>query len=162
MQNFISLPMFRPTPLNLPPHPLKLIRKQDKIYVFDELRKKNLLLTPEEWVRQHWIHYLHNHKKYPKSLMKIEGGLILNDLQKRSDLIVYDNHGKKILLAEFKAPEIKITQKTFEQISNYNAKHKIPLLLVSNGLEHYFCHVNFENGSYEFIEDLPIYNATTQ
>ena len=153
--------MFKPTPLNLPPTTLKLSKIQDKIYVFDVLRKKNLLLTPEEWVRQHWIHYLHNNKNYPKSLMKTEGGLILNDLQKRSDLILFNNKGDKILLAEFKAPHVKITQSTFEQISNYNSIHKIPLLLVSNGLQHYFCRINFEDNSFEFITDLPNYTAET-
>lgn len=153
--------MFRPIPLNLPPTSLKLSRINNKVYIFDELRKKNLVLTPEEWVRQHWVHFLHQHKKYPKSLMKIEGGLILNELQKRSDLVIYNNKGEKIILAEFKAPDVKINTKTFEQISNYNCKHKIPLLLVSNGIEHYFCKVNFEDNSYQFIEDLPLYNSET-
>ena len=153
--------MFRPIPLNLPPTSLKLSRVNNKVYIFDELRKKNLVLTPEEWVRQHWVHFLHQHKNYPKSLMKIEGGLILNELQKRSDLIIYNNKGEKIILAEFKAPEVKINSKTFEQISNYNCKYKIPLLLVSNGMEHYFCKVNFEDNSYQFIEDLPLYNSET-
>ena len=153
--------MFSPVPLNLPPTSLKLSRVNDRIYIFDVLRKKNLVLTPEEWVRQHWVHFLHQHKNYPKSLMKIEGGLILNDLKKRSDLIIYNTRGEKIILAEFKAPEVKISTKTFEQISAYNSKHKIPLLLVSNGLEHYFCKVNFEDSSYQFIEDLPNYNRET-
>lgn len=149
--------MFRPIPLNLPPTSLKLTKNQDKVFVFDILRKKNLVLTPEEWVRQHWIHYLHEHKKYPFSLMKTEGGLILNELQKRSDLLIYDNAGNKILLAEFKAPHVKINSSTFEQISNYNTQHKIPLLLVSNGIDHYFCKVNFEEQNFTFIEDIPFY-----
>lgn len=149
--------MFKPIPLNLPPTSLKLSEVKGKVYVFDVLRKKNLLVTPEEWVRQHWIHFLKEYKSYPLSLMRTEGGLILNDLQKRSDLLIYNNRGEKVLLAEFKAPSVKITSRTFEQISNYNTVHKIPLLLVSNGIDHYFCKVNFEDGSYEFISDLPIY-----
>lgn len=153
--------MFSPIPLNLPSTSLKLSRANNKVYIFDELRKKNVVWTPEEWVRQHWVHFLHHYKKYPKSLMKIEGGLILNELQKRSDLIIYNNKGEKVILAEFKAPDVKINAKTFEQISNYNSKHKIPLLLVSNGIEHYFCKINFEDNSYEFIEDLPLYNIET-
>ncbi|MFZ4862998.1 type I restriction enzyme HsdR N-terminal domain-containing protein [Sphingobacterium sp. Mn56C] len=153
--------MFKPTALNLPPATLKLSRIQQKVYVFDILRKKNLLLTPEEWVRQHWVHFLHQFKKYPKTLMKIEGGLVLNDLQKRSDLLIYNTKGEKILLAEFKAPDVKITSKTFEQISNYNSIHKIPLLLVSNGLEHYFFKVDFVTSTYTFIDELPIYNKET-
>lgn len=153
--------MFKPTPLNLPPTSLKLSQSQGKVYVFDVLRKKNILATPEEWVRQHWIHYLNKHKDYPLSLMHTEGGLVLNDLQKRSDLLIYNNRGEKVLLAEFKAPSIKITASAFEQVSNYNSVHRIPLLLVSNGIEHYFCKINFEDGSYEFISDLPIYNQQT-
>lgn len=158
---FVFLIMFRPIPLNLPPAPLKLTQNQNKLYVFDILRKKNLVLTPEEWVRQHWIHFLNENKLYPFSLMKIEGGLHLNDLQKRSDLLIYNNSGQKILLAEFKAPSVKITASTFEQISNYNTVHKIPLLLVSNGIDHYFCKINFELSTYEFINDLPNYIKET-
>lgn len=153
--------MFRPVPLNLPASPLKLTKNQNKVYVFDILRKKNLILTPEEWVRQQWIHFLHTYKAYPLALMKTEGGLIMNDLQKRSDLLIYNNKGEKILLAEFKAPSVKITASTFEQISHYNTVHKIPLLLVSNGLEHYYCTINFEAGTYNFIKDLPNYNMQT-
>ncbi len=151
--------MFKPIPLNLPPFSAKLTQAKDGLMIFDVLRKKNLVLTPEEWVRQHWIHYLSISKKYPKSLMKTEGGLILNTLQKRSDLLLYNNMGEKILLAEFKAPHIKITQDVFDQIARYNTVHKIPLLLVSNGLNHYYCRINFENNSYEFISDLPDYSA---
>lgn len=153
--------MFKPVPLNLPPAPLKLTEYQNKVYIFDVLRKKDLVLTPEEWVRQHWIHYLNIEKSYPLSLMKTEGGLLLNNLQKRSDLLIYNNKGEKILLAEFKAPSVKITTNTFEQISNYNSIHKIPLLLVSNGLEHYYCKINFELGSYDFISELPNYIMQT-
>jgi len=120
--------MFKPIPLNLPPFSAKLTQAKDGLMIFDVLRKKNLVLTPEEWVRQHWIHYLSISKKYPKSLMKTEGGLILNTLQKRSDLLLYNNMGEKILLAEFKAPHIKITQDVFDQIARYNTVHKIPLL----------------------------------
>ncbi|SFT17747.1 type I restriction enzyme HsdR N-terminal domain-containing protein [Sphingobacterium wenxiniae] len=151
--------MFDPIPLNLPPYPSKITQKQDKLFIFDELRKKNLVLTPEEWVRQHWIHYLHTHKKYPKSLMKTEGGLKLNELQKRSDLLIYDNAGNKVLLAEFKAPAVKITENTFRQIANYNSIHKIPLLLVSNGIQHYYCKIDFVKGSFDFLADLPIYQS---
>jgi len=117
--------MFKPIPLNLPPFSAKLTQAKDGLMIFDVLRKKNLVLTPEEWVRQHWIHYLSISKKYPKSLMKTEGGLILNTLQKRSDLLLYNNMGEKILLAEFKAPHIKITQDVFDQIARYNTVHRV-------------------------------------
>lgn len=149
--------MFEPIPLKLPNYPAKLYKEDGQVYIFDELRKKKILLTPEEWVRQHWINFLFVEKNYPKSLMKIEGGLKLNTLQKRSDLILYNNLGEKIILAEFKAPSVKITEKTFHQIANYNSIHKIPLLLVSNGLQHYYCKINFETNNFIFLEDLPEY-----
>ncbi|WP_367331509.1 type I restriction enzyme HsdR N-terminal domain-containing protein [Sphingobacterium multivorum] len=150
--------MFSPTPLNLPPYQAKISKKNNAIYIFDELRKKDLVLTPEEWVRQHWINYLSLMKNYPKALMHIEGGLKLNNLQKRSDLLIYNSSGHKVVLAEFKAPHIKITQQVFEQIANYNTVHRIPYLLVSNGMNHYYCKIDFIKKSYEFLEDLPSYN----
>jgi len=149
--------MFEPIPLNLPAYPSKITKKTNKLFIFDELRKKDLVLTPEEWVRQHWINYLHVHKNYPKSLMQIEGGLKLNTLQKRSDLLIYNSLGEKILLAEFKAPSVKITEKAFQQVANYNSIHKIPLLLVSNGIQHHYCRIDFEQNSFEFLADLPAY-----
>ncbi len=149
--------MFEPIPLNLPAYPSKITKKLDKLFIFDELRKKDLVLTPEEWVRQQWIQHLHLFKKYPKSLMQIEGGLMLNSLQKRSDLLVYNSSGEKILLAEFKAPSVKITEKAFQQVANYNSIHKIPLLLVSNGLQHYYCNIDFKENRFDFLADLPDY-----
>ena len=91
--------------------------------------------------------------------MQIEGGLVLNSLQKRSDLLIYDNAGAKILLAEFKAPSVKISEKTFSQIANYNKVHKIPLLLVSNGIEHYYCVIDFEREDFTFLEELPAFQS---
>jgi len=91
--------------------------------------------------------------------MRIEGGLKLHELQKRSDLLVFNNRGEKILLAEFKAPTVKITEKVFQQIANYNSIHKIPLLVVSNGIEHYYCRIDFEQNSFDFLPDLPDYNS---
>ena len=151
--------MFKPIPLNLPPYPSKITQKLDKLFIFDDLRKKDLVLTPEEWVRQHWIHYLHTHKGYPKALMHIEGGLTLNSMRKRSDLLIFNNTGEKILLAEFKAPTVKITEKAFQQIANYNSVHKIPLLIVSNGISHYYCKILFHENRFEFLPELPNYNS---
>jgi type I site-specific restriction endonuclease len=147
--------MFKGTPLNLPPYPFQLKRRNEKVYIFDELRKKYLLVTPEEWVRQHWIQHLVNQKGVSKGLIQSEGGLKLNNLQKRTDLVIFNTAGERILIAEFKAPNIKITQLVFDQIARYNFIHKIPLLLVSNGLTHYYCQVDFESETYQFIEDLP-------
>lgn len=150
--------MFKPIPLNLPPFQAKISKKQEQYYIFDELRKKYLLLTPEEWVRQHWVDYLNKNFKYPLSLMKIEGGLLLNSLQKRSDLVIYNTLGERILLAEFKAPTVKITEKAFSQIANYNSIYKIPLLLVSNGIQHYYCRIDFDQGNFDFLSELPSFD----
>jgi len=153
--------MFTPIPLNLPTYAAKIQQDGTKSYIFDELRKKQLVLTPEEWVRQHWVQHLIRAKRYPKALIKLEGGLKLNDMPRRSDLVVFDTNGNKILLAEFKAPSVKITQAVFEQIARYNTVHRIPFLLVSNGLQHYYCHIDFERGSFKFLADLPDFNATS-
>jgi hypothetical protein len=149
--------MFNPIPLNLPAYPAKIEREGTKLFIFDELRKKRLVLTPEEWVRQHWIQHLVKGKKYPKSLIQIEGGLKLHGMARRSDLVVYDNLGNKILLAEFKAPSVQITEAVFEQIARYNTVHRIPYLLVSNGMAHYYCRIHFQEGRFEFMADLPDY-----
>ncbi|WP_262245649.1 type I restriction enzyme HsdR N-terminal domain-containing protein [Parapedobacter soli] len=151
--------MFKPIPLNLPAYAANIQRDGTKLLIFDELRKKQLVLTPEEWVRQHWIHHLIHVKRYPRSLIKIEGGLTLNNMPKRSDLVIYDTQGSKILLAEFKAPSVKITQAAFEQIARYNIVYRVPILLVSNGLQHYYCRIHFETGRFEFLAELPDYDC---
>src|SRR5690606_343501 len=151
--------MFKPTPLNLSPCFTKITQKLDTLFIFDELRKKHMVLTPEEWVRQHRVHDLYAPKGYPKSLMRIEGGLKLNTLRKRSDLLVFNNKGEKILLAEFKSPTVKITDNVFHQIANYNSIYKIPLLVVSNGIEHYYCKIYFEEKRFEFLTELPNYTS---
>lgn len=151
--------MFTPIPLNLPAYAANIQRDGTKLLIFDELRKKQLVLTPEEWVRQHWIHHLINGKGYPRSLINIEGGLTVNSMARRSDLVIYDTQGNKILLAEFKAPSVKITQAAFEQIAQYNMVHRVPLLLVSNGLQHYYCRIHFDEGRFEFLTELPGYGG---
>ncbi|SEN94909.1 Type I restriction enzyme R protein N terminus (HSDR_N) [bacterium A37T11] len=150
--------MFNGVTLNLPTYPFRLREEQGKWYIFDELRKKMLVLTPEEWVRQHWIHFLWEDKGYPKGLMKTEGGLVLNTLHKRSDLLISDSSGNAILLAEFKAPHIPLTQVVFDQIARYNMIHKVPLLLLSNGLQHRYCRIDFKKASFEFLSELPAYD----
>lgn len=149
--------MFKPIPLNLPPHPFKLQEREGQVYIFDDLRKKHLIVTPEEWVRQHWIQHLINDKGFPKGLIQSEGGLTVNTLKKRTDLVVFDRHGERLLIAEFKAPSIRINQAVFDQIARYNLVHKVPYLLVSNGLEHYYCKINIEQSSYTFLVDLPLF-----
>ncbi|MGV3761039.1 type I restriction enzyme HsdR N-terminal domain-containing protein [Parapedobacter sp.] len=149
--------MFTPTPLNLPAYPANIQRDGTKLLIFDELRKKQLVLTPEEWVRQHWVNHLIHAKRYPRSLIKLEGGLTLHSMPRRSDLVVHDTRGNKILLAEFKAPTVGITQAAFEQIARYNMVYRVPLLLVSNGLQHFYCRIHFDENRFEFLAELPDY-----
>lgn len=149
--------MFEPVQLNLPPYPFKLSEQDGLIYVFDELRKKKLVLTPEEWVRQHFIQFLILRKKYPKTLFKLEGGLKLNSLQKRTDILIFNKEGKADILVECKATTVKIDQKVFDQAARYNMIHQVNYLLVTNGLEHYCCKMDYEQQTYSFIEELPIY-----
>ncbi|QQL51551.1 type I restriction enzyme HsdR N-terminal domain-containing protein [Mucilaginibacter ginkgonis] len=127
--------------------------------MFDEIRKKEILVTPEEWVRQHFIRFLIGHKGYPKSLIKVEGGLKLHGMQRRSDILLHNNNGQKIGLVECKAPGVPIDQKVFEQAANYNMVHKVQLLVVTNGLTTYQAQINFEEKNYKFLEELPAYNS---
>ncbi len=144
-------------PLNLPVYPLRLKDEGGQRFVFDEVRKKFLILTPEEWVRQHLVHFLIRDKQFPKSLIQLEGGLKYNGLQKRSDILVYNQQGEKLVLAECKAPSVKITQEVFDQIARYNFVHRVQWLLVSNGLEHYCCKLDWKTESYQFLPELPLF-----
>ena len=144
-------------PLHLPPYPFKITDENGQLTLFDEIRKKTIIITPEEWVRQHFVQYLIRQKHYPKTLIKLEGGHRLNGMAKRSDIVVYDPSGEKILLVECKAPSVKIDQKVFDQVARYNIIHKTPLLAVTNGLQHYYCAIDFEKQQYKFIEELPAY-----
>lgn len=149
---------FEPTPLNLPSYPFKIKEAAGSVYIFDDIRKKFLLLTPEEWVRQHVVKFLIHKKKYPKALIKLEGGLKLNTLQKRTDILVFDPSGKRIVVVECKSPAIKITQKVFDQIARYNFVHRTQWLIVSNGMEHYCCQINLEQRTYRFEPEIPDFN----
>lgn len=146
------------TQLNLPTYSFRTKKVNSKIQIFDEIRKKFLVLTPEEWVRQNFVKYLVEEKGFPASLLAIETGLKLNQNQFRADLLVYDRKGNPLLIVEFKAPEVKITQKAFDQIARYNLTFNVPYLIVSNGLEHYCCAVDFEQKNYQFFREIPAYS----
>jgi hypothetical protein len=143
--------------LNLPSFAHKVQKVQGKAVIFDILRKKYVALTPEEWVRQHLIHFLINHLSYPKALIKVEGGLKYNKLAKRTDVVIFDRDGKPLVVVECKSFNVPIDQKVFEQSSIYNSTLQAAYLLVSNGLEHYCCHVNHQTKSFSFLETLPCY-----
>ncbi|OAD46068.1 restriction endonuclease subunit R [Polaribacter atrinae] len=143
--------------LNLPIYNFRLKSSENKTLIFDKLRKKYLVLTPEEWVRQHYVHFLINQKKYPLSLIALEKQLTINNRKKRTDILVFNKEGNHEIIVECKAPSIKITQATFDQIARYNLKLKANYLIVTNGLEHFYCKMDFENETYIFLKEIPDY-----
>lgn len=144
-------------PLQLPPYPFRITDQDGKLTLFDEIRKKHIIITPEEWVRQHFVQYLINQKGYPRSLIKLEGGLTLHGKARRTDIVVFNSEGQRILLVECKAPSVSISQKVFDQVARYNMVHKVALVAVSNGLNHFYCRINFGEQNYQFIPELPAY-----
>lgn len=128
---------------------------ENKLWIFDEIRKKFVVLNPEEWVRQHVVQYLIQEKNYSKNLINVEKQLILNNTTKRYDVVVYNSDGSVSIIVECKAPSIKITQGTFDQIARYNLSLDASYLMVTNGLEHYFCEIDMENQCYHFLRDIP-------
>ena len=141
--------------LQFPSYSFRFKNSENKIAIFDEIRKKFILLTPEEWVRQHVVQYLIQDKNYPKSYINIEKLIKVNELNKRYDIVVYQPNGELFLLIECKAPEVKITQQTFDQIARYNLVLNAEYLMVTNGVNHYFCQMDFENEKYVFLKELP-------
>ena len=148
---------FIPVPLNLPEYPFKITLKDKQYFIFDEIRRKHLVLTPEEWVRQHFIQHLILHRKFPKSLIQVEGGLSLNKLQKRTDIVIFNNQGERLMIIECKAPSVKISQATFDQAARYNSVHKAKWLVVTNGLRHCYAVINHQTEQFAFVEELPEY-----
>ena len=146
-------------PLNLPKIETKLSEENGKIFVFDVFRKKKVLLTPEEWVRQHFACYLVSQLHYPKSLMKIESGLRYNKLAKRSDIVVYDKQGAPLILVECKSYQQKLDRKVLDQVSMYNQTLKARYLAISNGLKHYFFEIDFEGRGFRQLGKLPDYDV---
>ncbi len=144
-------------PLNLPAYSPSIQLKNGKKFIFDRLRKKYVALTPEEWVRQHFLNFLLVYKNYPAGCTGNEISLSLNGLKKRCDTVVYDKFGNPLVIVEYKAVSVKITQDVFDQISLYNIVMKVPYLIVSNGMTHYCCQMDYENQTYCFLEDIPEY-----
>jgi hypothetical protein len=144
--------------LNFPNYTFTLKNKENKTYILDLIRKKNLLLTPEEWVRQHCLHFLISNLGYPPGLINVEKQIQVNGRIKRYDIVVYSSDGSVNILIECKAPTIKITQDTFDQVARYNMALKSNYLMLTNGKEHYFCVMNYEDKSYQFIKEIPRYS----
>lgn len=143
--------------LNLPEYDFRIKTDGDKPFIFDGIRKKFVVLTPEEWVRQHFIEYLKKEKNYPETLMAVEKQIAVNGLQRRFDLLVYTRNGQPLLIAEFKAPEIKITQETFDQVVRYNMALRVEKVIVSNGLQHFACEIDYTKNSFSYLPEIPAF-----
>ncbi len=143
------------TTLNFPASNFRFKNSENKVLIFDVIRKKFVVLQPEEWVRQHLVHYLISIKKYPKSLINVEKQLSVNGLKKRYDVVIFKPNGAINILCECKAPSITINQNTFDQIAQYNMNLEADYLLVTNGLNHYYCKMDFDKEKYSFLSDIP-------
>ena len=143
--------------LNLPKYGIKIANENGHQTIFDVLRRKYVALTPEEWVRQHFVHYLIEHKGYPQSLMANEIQLAIGNKKLRCDSVLYDRSLKPRMIIEYKAPTVNITQKVFDQITIYNMLLHVDYLVVSNGIKHYCCRMDYDNQKYLFLEDIPDY-----
>ncbi len=141
--------------LNFPHYPFKIKTRENKTVIFDIVRKKYVVLTPEEWVRQHVIHFLAEEKKYPLSLMAVEKQVMVNSLTRRTDIVVYNTQGEPSIIVECKAPSVTITQETFDQIARYNLSLDADYLFVTNGLNHFYAIMDHQNQSYIFLPELP-------
>ncbi len=147
--------------LNFPKFEYRFKSTENKVSIFDVIRKKFVVLQPEEWVRQHCVHFLIAVKKYPKSLINVEKQLSINAIVKRYDIVVFRPNGSIVLAVECKAPNIKINQNTFDQIARYNMSLKAEYLMVTNGINHYYCQMDHENEQYHFLNDIPKYQKKT-
>ncbi len=147
--------------LNFPGFDFKVQRSSDErqsLKIFDIIRKKYVSLTPEEWVRQHLLHFLVNERKFPQSLVSVEKKLLINSLEKRTDVVIYSSSLKPILLAECKSPKVVLTQAVFDQAARYNMTLNVAFFLVTNGLESFICKIDHSTQSYVFLKDIPSYS----
>jgi type I site-specific restriction endonuclease len=142
--------------LNLPEYQFRLRKNEaGKTEIFDPIRKRFYVLTPEEWVRQNFMQYLIQEKNFPAGLMAVEKGLKLHGAQKRADIVQYSKQGNPALIVECKAPEVKITQDTFDQAARYNLSLQVAYLIITNGMEHYACTVDFAKQEVRFLKEIP-------
>ena len=162
-KNFVLPSIFcnfaaRMTTLNLPPYDVRLGGTRSQPTIFDMRRRRYVSLTPEEWVRQHFVHFLIDEKGYPPTLLANEVSLKIGEKSLRADTVLYDTDLRPRMIVEYKAPTVALTQKVFEQVATYNLLLHVDFLVVSNGLEHYCCRMDYERGSYEFLTDIPEYS----
>lgn len=142
-------------PLNFPEYNFRFKNSENNYLIFDDIRKKFVVLQPEEWVRQHVVKFFIHEKKYPKTLINVEKQLTVNGLTKRYDIVIFHPNGNINVLIECKAPKIVIDQTTFDQIARYNLQLQADYLMVTNGLDHFYCKMDFEAEKYSFLRDIP-------
>ena len=143
--------------LNLPPYEIKTTLTGGRLAIFDVLRRRYVTLTPEEWVRQHFVHFLIEHKGYPATLLGNEIMLACGEKRLRCDSVLYNTDARPRMIIEYKAPTVAITKKVFDQISIYNMLLHVDYLVISNGMQHYCCQMDYENNTYRFLTDIPEY-----
>jgi hypothetical protein len=143
--------------INFPEYQFRFKSNENKTLIFDIVRKKFVVLSPEEWVRQHVLHFLITEMKYPLSMINVEKQLKLHNTKKRYDIVVYNSDASIHLIVECKAPDVNIDQTVFDQIARYNFSLKSSYLMVTNGLEHYYCLIDYQNEGYIFLKELPQY-----
>jgi type I site-specific restriction endonuclease len=145
--------------LNLPTYSFKIKEVNGKKYVFDEVRRRFVALTPEEWVRQHMIKFLITNRNYPLSLFAIEKKHMHNHMARRCDFVIYGRKGNPLMVVECKAPVVDIGQQAFDQANRYNQQYKAPYILITNGNKHFCCRIHMKNQGFEFMHDIPDFNA---
>ncbi len=141
--------------LNLPAAQFKIKTVENKQQVFDEVRKKYVVLTPEEWVRQHFVHYLVRHLNYSSGLIAVEMLVKVNGLSQRADIVLFNKKGQPVMIVECKAPEVNVSRRVFNQAARYNTKLKVDYLVVTNGLQHYCARLLDDEGNYELLKAIP-------
>ena len=142
----------------LPEYSLNIKRDGDHLVIFDTLRDRFVALTPEEWVRQRFVRWLIEERGFRAGLMGNEVSIIQNGIKRRCDTIVHDGQGAPLVIIEYKAPHVVLTQKVFDQIVRYNMVLHARYLIVSNGVTHYCCHIDYDSHSYCFLDDIPNYD----
>ncbi len=144
--------------LNLPTYSFTIKSKSNGQYIFDRIRKKYVLLTPEEWVRQNFVSYLINEKAYPPALITIEQTFAINRLNKRTDVLIHNRKAFPVMLVECKAPDVRISQKAFDQIALYNLEFSVSYLVVTNGIKHFCCYMAGDLKAWTYLHDIPHYD----
>ena len=147
--------------LNLPTFDFRVRKTDGQVRIFDIIRRRYVVLSPEEWVRQHFVKFLIEYKDVPAGLIALEKTIIMNTMNRRPDILVYDRKGSAVMIIECKAPEVNVSQTAFDQVARYNAVLRVPYLVVTNGLDHYCCRMEFLRNSYSFLEEIPDYAAMT-